>query len=73
MDHILRRKQLIEIIGISYTTLWRMEKAGDFPARIRLGRRAVGWHLDEVEEWLKTRERYQAKGNATAAHTGLPA
>lgn len=57
MDKILRRKQLLDIVGISYTTLWRLEKAGDFPARVRLGYGSVGWHLDEVEEWLKGRER----------------
>ncbi|WP_183361240.1 helix-turn-helix transcriptional regulator [Geomonas limicola] len=34
-----------------------LEKNGDFPARIRLGRGAVGWRLDEVEKWLNGRER----------------
>ena len=57
MSKVLRRKQVLELVGISYTTQWRLEKAGDFPSRIRLGRGSVGWHLDEVEEWLKCRER----------------
>lgn len=53
MDRVLK---LLELIGLSHTTQWRLEKAGDFP-RIKLGRGSVGWHLDEVEEWLKERER----------------
>jgi prophage regulatory protein len=57
MDRVLRRKQLLEVIGLSNTTQWRLEKAGDFPARIKLGRSSVGWHLDEVEAWLKGRQR----------------
>ena len=57
MDKVLRRKQLLEVIGLSNTTQWRLENAGDFPARIKLGRGSVGWHLNEVEEWLKERER----------------
>ena len=57
MNKVLRRKQLLELIGLSNTTQWRLEKSGDFPHRIRLGRSAVGWHREEVEEWLQKRER----------------
>jgi len=56
-DRVLRRKQLLELIGVSCATQWRMERAGQFPARIKLGKGSVGWHLTEVEEWLKGRER----------------
>ena len=57
MDRVVRRKQLLELIGLSNTTQWRLEKAGQFPARIKLGQGSVGWHLNEVEDWLKGRER----------------
>ena len=57
MNKVLRRKQMLELIGVSNTTQWRLEKAGDFPARIKLGRASVGWRQDEVEEWLKGRDR----------------
>ena len=57
MDKILRRKQVMELVGLSYTTVWRLEKAGDFPARIKLGKSSVGWHLNEVEAWLSGRAR----------------
>jgi prophage regulatory protein len=56
-DRLIRRKQLLGLIGLSYTTQWRMEKAGRFPARVKLGTGSVGWHLAEVEEWVKGRER----------------
>lgn len=57
LDRVVRRKQLLELIGLSCATQWRLEKAGQFPARIKLGKGSVGWHLTEVEEWLKNRER----------------
>jgi prophage regulatory protein len=57
MDKVLRRQQLLELIGVSSATQWRMEKAGQFPARFRLGAGLVGWHLTEVEAWLQNRER----------------
>lgn len=56
-DRVVRRKQLLEIIGLSNATQWRMEKAGLFPARVRLGKGSVGWLLTEVEAWLQSRER----------------
>jgi prophage regulatory protein len=55
-DKVVRRKQLLELIGVSAATQWRMEKAGLFPPRFRLGKGSVGWHLKEVEEWLRNRE-----------------
>lgn len=58
-DKVIRRKELLQIIGVSAATQWRLEKAGLFPRRIRVGRGAVGWHLAEVEEWLKTRGRVE--------------
>lgn len=57
MDRVVRRKQLLELIGVSSTTQWRMERAGQFPARVRIGKGLVGWHLVEVEKWLEDRER----------------
>lgn len=61
-DKLIRRKQLLELVGLSYTTLWRMENAGQFPSRVKLGKCSVGWHLAEVEEWVKGRERVVGRG-----------
>jgi prophage regulatory protein len=57
MERIIRRKQLLELIGVSAATQWRLEKAGLFPSRRRLGESSVGWLLSEIVEWLKNRER----------------
>ena len=55
---ILRTAEVLELIGLSRTTIWRRVQAGDFPAPIRLGpagSRAVGWRSEEVEEWVRSR------------------
>lgn len=57
MERVIRRKELLELIGVSSATQWRMEKAGLFPARRRLSKSSVGWLLSEVEAWQKSRER----------------
>ena len=51
---------MLELVGISRATQWRMERAGLFPVRVKVGKLSVGWHLSEVEEWLKVRERVPA-------------
>ena len=52
---ILRFDEVAERTGLSRTTVWRLERQGQFPARIQLSPRAVGWPAEEVEEWLKSR------------------
>ena len=41
-DKILRWPQVVEKVGISRTTLWRMCNQGDFPKPIPLVNRIVG-------------------------------
>lgn len=55
MRNIISKKQLIKICSLSYTTIWREERAGRFPARVQLSERRVGWYEDEIETWLETR------------------
>ncbi|MDD8750192.1 helix-turn-helix transcriptional regulator [Escherichia coli] len=39
------------------TTRYMMEKEGSFPARRKLGGRAVGWLLSEVTAWQQSRSK----------------
>jgi len=54
-ERIVRTKELLELTGLSRTTIWRMEKAGTFPKRVSLGEVSVGWRWSEVNEWMKER------------------
>ena len=52
---ILRTADVLALLRISRSTLWRREKNGEFPQRVRLGgakSRAVGWLRTDVERWL---------------------
>jgi prophage regulatory protein len=53
--NILSKKDVIKMIGLSPVTLWRMEKAGNFPNRIKLGPRRIGWREDDVNSWIESR------------------
>jgi prophage regulatory protein len=58
---LIRRKELLGLIGVSCATQWRLEKAGLFPARVQLGKSSVAWHLSEVEEWIMGRQRVEGR------------
>jgi prophage regulatory protein len=55
--HILRTSDVTRLSGLSRTTLWRLERQGTFPRRIRLGLNSVGWREEEVQNWVETRPR----------------
>jgi prophage regulatory protein len=44
-------------LGIRYSRayLLRIEKAGRFPKRVRLGPNSIAWRLDEVQRWIAER------------------
>ena len=52
---IIRKPELFSKIGLSDATIWRMEKTGRFPGRIKLGGNSVGWFNNEVEKWLSVK------------------
>ena len=60
---ILRRRQVLERTGLSYSTIWRYERDGKFPARVVLtdSGLAVGWYDDEVTEFIASRIRSSGK------------
>ena len=48
--------ELRKLIPLSRSTIWRMERAGEFPQRIRIGKRRVGWRYSEVLAWIDSRQ-----------------
>jgi prophage regulatory protein len=45
-----------QLIPFSDMHIWRLERAGKFPKRIKLGDHRVGWDLDEVIAWIEDRK-----------------
>jgi len=56
---IIKKKQLMAITSLSYTTIWRLENAGKFPRRIKLSPNRVGWFEHEILEWIDSRSRIE--------------
>ena len=56
-NRVLRRPAVETLTGIPRSTLYAKIATGDFPAPIKIGRRAVGWREAEVNDWLNSRQR----------------
>ncbi len=54
---ILRVHDVTRVTGLSRTTLWRLERRGEFPRRLRLSQNSCGWLAKEIEDWLLSRPR----------------
>lgn len=52
---ILRRRDVEIRTGLSESAFTDLEKKGEFPARRRVGARAVGWLEREIAEWINSR------------------
>jgi len=53
----IRRTELHKIVPLSGTTIYDMERRGEFPRRFNLTARCVVWDLAEVEAWIAARRQ----------------
>ena len=52
---ILRFAEVQKRVGLSRSTIWRLEREGLFVRRVQLSPNAVGWVEEEVDEWILSR------------------
>ena len=57
---IYRLPAVLEATGLSKATIYRLLDSGDFPPRVKLSPRCVGWRVKDVDAWLS--ERAEASG-----------
>ena len=53
MDGILSSKDVLKTVPFSRRHLYRLEQRGDFPTRVKVGRRKVGWRESEIKAWIE--------------------
>jgi len=49
---IIRLPEVLQTVGLSRASIYRLMKLGQFPQQVRLGMKAVGWLRVEVEQWI---------------------
>ena len=67
LTRTIRRHELRLIVPLADSTIYEMEKRGEFPGRFNLTPRCVVWDLEEVETWLEQRRQTYLAGRAKVA------
>lgn len=62
----LRQPEVLARVGVSWVTIWRWEKQGQFPKRRKIGPRLVAWVENEIDEWCETRTAAFGPGRGSA-------
>jgi prophage regulatory protein len=58
IDRILRLPKVLEITGLSRSTLYRKIERGEFPRQLKLSERCAGWRESSVVEWTRNPMSY---------------
>ena len=54
---VIRFPELFKKVGLCRSQIWRLEKSGDFPKSIPLGKNSKGWIEADVNAWLNERRQ----------------
>ena len=52
---ILLEAEVAAVTRLSPVTIWRLQRKGLFPQRVKLGAKRVGWVEREVLDWIDAR------------------
>ena len=52
---LLRREEVEERFGVSRNWIYCEMRAGRFPEPVKIGKRAVGWRVVDLDEWADGR------------------
>ena len=52
-DRVLRRKEVVSMVGLGTTKIYELISEGRFPKPIKLSVRSVGWLESEIQAWIK--------------------
>lgn len=50
-DRLLNAKQVQALVSASRVSIWRWEKSGKFPKRIKLGG-VTRWRESDIQKWI---------------------
>jgi prophage regulatory protein len=54
---LLRFPTVRDRTGLSRSTIWRLERSGDFPRHRRISANTVAWLEDDVTAWIESKIR----------------
>jgi len=64
-DRILRIGTVLQLTGLSRSTLYRKMQRGEFPRQIKLSDRCAGWRQSAVHAWMRNPMFYSVSDGPT--------
>lgn len=61
---VWRWPEVKRAVGLSRSTIFRLERSGAFPRRVQLSPGTVGWIREQVEHWLEQKGVPRSGSNA---------
>ena len=55
---LIRLPEVIERVGLSKQTIYRLIKKNKFPAAKKLNERAIAWVSIDIDKWIENRESH---------------
>lgn len=54
-SQLIRKADVVERVGLSSATIWRLQKRGKFPRSFAISPGLVGWLASDIELWISQR------------------
>jgi prophage regulatory protein len=61
----IRLSEVEQLIGLKRTAIYKRIKDGEFPAPVKVGKRASRWSTADIEKWAQAKHQ-QASAQPTA-------
>ena len=55
-QRIVRLPEVVDRVGMSRGSVYRLMTIGRFPKSVKLSERAVGWRESDLNDWLESRQ-----------------
>lgn len=56
-DRLLKIREVVTVTSLSRATIYRTIRRGEFPDRIKLSPRRVGWPEAEIAAWIQAQRQ----------------
>ncbi len=61
---LLTAREVMERVGLTYVSIWKKMKTGQFPAPLELSPKTLRWVEADIDRWVENLPRRQFKGAA---------
>jgi prophage regulatory protein len=52
---MMRQGELLDLLKVGRSTLWKWIKEGSFPKPLKLGPRTTAWRKEDLDHWMRKR------------------